>query len=244
MNGSATVQNQHLTEISESWLMPPINLSLGADEVHLWIARLDHHNPKEFEQILADDEQARAHRFRFETDRNKFVVGRGLLRTILAKYLSTDPARIRFEYSLQGKPWLGGEQPSKLKFNLTHSANLALYAVTLNQEIGIDLEYLKPSLIEPGMLPLCLTPRETAQFQTLSENEQTLFFFDCWTRKEAYLKANGNGLLISPAEIETSELDLTNFKIQSLPKITGYLSALATQAIHPPLKFWRITPNC
>jgi len=243
MNGLATVQNHNLTEFSESWLCPPANLCLDADEVHLWIARLDRENPSEFEQFLSDDEIARANRFRFETDRNKFMVGRGLLRIILAKYLSIDPARLGFEYGLQGKPMLGGEWTSSLKFNLSHSANLALLAVAENQEVGVDLEYIKPSLVEPGTISLCLTPRETAHFRTLSENEQTLFFFDCWTRKEAYLKANGDGLLISPAKIETSELDRSNFTIHSLPKIPGYLSALAAEAIRPSLKFWRIAPN-
>ena len=244
MNGLAISQN-FLTKFSKTpWRIPPSNLSLEADEVHIWLAQLDHENVTEFGETLSNNERARASRFRFEIDRKRFVVGRGILRKIVGKCLKTNPRQLCFEYNLYGKPSLSEQLHSHLKFNLSHSENLALYAISMRREIGIDLEQIKPSFVDEGMISLCLTQRETEHFYSLSEQERISFFFNCWTTKEAFLKANGNGLSVSPNEIETSELSQkTHLTFQKLPPIDGYSTALAVDGNTPKLKYWLIDSN-
>ena len=240
MNGLASRQTKitSLSETFSSWQIPPANLKLKDNDVQVWLAQLDQENTTEFEQIISEDERIRANRFRFETHRKQFIVGRGLLRKILAKYLHTTPSQIRFEYNLHGKPFFGEKSLSGIKFNLSHSANLALYAITSNQEVGIDLELINPSFVDAGMISLCLTQRERAHFYSLSEEARNLFFFDCWTRKEAYLKAFGCGLTLSPNEIETSNLSQFQLSFPKLPAIDKYATALAVEGNNPQLKFW------
>jgi 4'-phosphopantetheinyl transferase len=241
-----------LPEGDASWQLSPINPKLKSGEVHVWLSRLDYENAEEFERIISADERARAERFRFDLHRNQFVVARGLLRVILGEYLQTNPSQLRFEYGKYGKPSIGGEFRSAIKFNVSHSDNLALYAVSADREIGVDIERIDPSSIEE-MISQCLTSLETKRFQNLPENKRNLFFFDCWTRKEAYLKACGNGFLVSPNQIETSlssELSMsfltggaeprqTICSFQTLPPIPGHATALAVEGSNPQLKFWR-----
>ncbi|HSK74358.1 MAG TPA: 4'-phosphopantetheinyl transferase superfamily protein, partial [Pyrinomonadaceae bacterium] len=129
---------------------------------------------------------------------------------------------------------------------------LALYAITREREIGVDLERIKTDFIEEGIISQCLTPQEIAHFQMLSETERVSFFFDCWTLKEVYLKASGDGFLIPPNQIETSlliefpsnlvdsfeEIQQPLFSLQKLPRIPGYKAALAVEGNNPQLKFW------
>ena len=242
-----------LAETRPSWNFPPANLKLESGEVHIWLAQLDKvENAVEFEQMISEDERVRADRFRFDLHRKQFVAARGFLRIILGKYLQTNPRQLYFKYNKYGKPAMGEEYQSAIEFNLSHSDNLALYAVAFNREIGIDLERLKPSWIEEAMVFQCLTPQETAHFQSLPENERNLYFFDCWTRKEAYLKACGNGLSLPVNQIETSlssEFSMSLLRgdsasrptfgsFQTLPSIPGYAAALAVEGTDPQLKFW------
>ena len=244
MNGLAISQNS-FTDLSETpWRIPPSNLSLEKNEVHIWLAQLDQEKVTEFVEILSNSERARANRFRFEIDRKRFVVGRGILRNILSKYLKTNPRTLCFEYNLHGKPSLSEQLHSHLKFNLSHSENLALYAISYRREIGIDLEQVKPSFVDEGMISLCLTHRERAHFYLLSEQERISFFFNCWTTKEAFLKANGQGLYVSPNEIETSELSQnTQLTFQKLPAIDGYSTALAVEGNTLQLKYLLMASN-
>lgn len=232
------------------WLIPTENPELGRDEAHIWLARLDERKAADLMRILSDDELARTERFRFERDKKQFIAARGFLRIILGKYLETDPGEPRFEYSKYGKPSIAGTQ-NEIKFNLSHSDGLALYAVTREREIGVDLERIKTDFIEEGIISQCLTLQEIAHFETLSETERVSFFFDCWTLKEAYLKASGDGFLIPPNQIETSlfieflpnfvndvsAIQQQFFSLQKLPRIPGYKAALAVEGNNPQLKF-------
>lgn len=237
MNGLAKCQTLHLP--ATSWQTAPVNLSLGENEIHIWLVRLDQENVAEFESIISPDEQTRAKRFRFERDCTKFIVGRGVLRKIIGNYLQIDPNQVQFSYNQFGKPFLA----SNLKFNLSHSDNLAIYAFGFNREIGVDIEHNNPTFIDDGMISLCLTKIEKAQFYALSQNARILFFFDCWTKKEAYLKATGFGLSVAPDEIETSELTQSNFIFPKLPIIDGYSSALAIEENNLPTNFRLIAIN-
>ncbi|HEY4563621.1 MAG TPA: 4'-phosphopantetheinyl transferase superfamily protein, partial [Thermoanaerobaculia bacterium] len=173
---------------------PESGLELPAGEIHVWSVRLDP-PAAEVERLgraLSADEWERANRFRFEKHRRQYVVGRGALRALLAAYLETRPEAVRFRYGPRGKPFL--ESPSDLQFNLSNSDEMALVGFVRGPEIGVDVEYLRP-------MPDC----EQISERFFSESERRVLrgipgrakeeaFFNCWTRKEAYLKAVGEGL--------------------------------------------------
>jgi 4'-phosphopantetheinyl transferase len=253
MNESIGNQPQTVsaTTTGDEWRLPPANLRLETNEAHVWLARLDGETA-EFERLISDDERVRAGRFRFERDKKRFIAARGFLRVILGKYLQTNPRRIQFEYNKYGKPFLNRESQSSIKFNLSHSDDLALYAFTNGREIGIDIERIKPSFVEEGMVSQCLTAQEIVRFRMLPNTERDSFFFDCWTRKEAYLKACGDGLSLPANQIETSlfskspdgffadntESRLRRQSFQKVPSIPGCAAALAVEEQSPRLSFW------
>jgi 4'-phosphopantetheinyl transferase len=150
---------------------------------------------------LSADELARAKRLRLPADRHRFIASRGALRQILSGYLNTEAQRLRFRYGPHGKPSLAGpaepcplEQPP-LHFSLSHSADLALVAVSRGRRVGVDVERVCAD-VSSEVVARCFSRREQDELQSLPAHIQHLAFFDCWTRKEAYLKARGEGLSI------------------------------------------------
>ena len=181
---------------------------LTTDEVHIWRIVLEVSNLllSHLREILADDEQQRAERFYFEKDRRHFTAARGALRTILAGYLALRPHGVRFAYSNYGKPRLADEDnESDLRFNLTHSHGLALLAVTRGREIGVDVEHLRDMERDGELLAeRFFSPREVAVLRSLPPQLRREAFFHCWTRKEAYIKANGKGLSLPLDQFDVS----------------------------------------
>lgn len=234
------------------WLCPPENLSLGLNEAHIWLVRLNEINAIELEQIISDSERSRAARFHFELHKKIFIGSRGILRIILGKYLQINPRRLQFEYGEFGKPYLAGEYGSKIKFNLSHSNDLAIFAVTRRREVGVDIEHINHSFVDERMVSQCLAPLETAHFQSLPKEKRNVFFFESWTRKEAFLKACGSGLAVAPNQLETlsftdfsksfagdnSEYRMSDWSLQTIPLINGYAAALAVEGNSPRLRFW------
>ena len=149
--------------------------------------------------VLSADETARAARFVFERDRHRFILARAALRHVLADCLGLRPAAVRFSYSSAGKPALDPAlapgSRATLAFNLSHSHELALIAVTHGRELGVDIEYHRelPDLMD--IARRFFSPREAARLLALAPAEQPDAFFRCWTRKEAYLKARGDGIV-------------------------------------------------
>jgi 4'-phosphopantetheinyl transferase len=230
---------------------------LGSDEVHVWRASLDLEAScvQSLLSTLSEEERVRAERFCFQKDREHFIVARGLLRAILGRYLDMQPSQLRFCYSPYGKPTLTRESGGDmLQFNLSHSHRLALVAVTRGREIGVDLEYIRP---EPDLISLAerfFSPREVAVLCALPANMQTEAFFNCWTRKEAYLKAKGFGLSIPLSQFDVSlapgepaALLSTNWDTQeasrwSLRELNpgpGYVAALTVLGHHWWLFCWQ-----
>lgn len=175
------------------------DFSLVADEIHLWLANLDR-PPKPLADLaatLAADERERAVRFRFPEHRDRFIVGRGLLRELLGAYLNQPAVALRFEPGAHGKPALAGvDVRTGWHFNLSHSGSRALYAVA-RCEVGVDLESLNRNVNHAAILERVCTPREWAAFQPLPAERIQPAFFACWTRKEAIAKALGGGLASS-----------------------------------------------
>ncbi|MGB8476810.1 MAG: 4'-phosphopantetheinyl transferase superfamily protein [Candidatus Acidiferrum sp.] len=189
------------------WRSPPETLVLGCDEVHVWRAVLDQ-SPSQIQTYLhslAADEQARAERFYFERDREHFIVARGVLRAILSGYLSRAPGCLSFCYGSQGKPALAGESDGDaIRFNVAHSHGVALYAVTRGRQVGIDLERIRFDLAIAEIAERFFSQREVAMLRTLPTGVQRQAFFRCWTRKEAYIKARGEGLSLPLNQFDVS----------------------------------------
>lgn len=140
--------------------------------------------------LLAADEQARAARFRFERDRARYIVGRALLRELLARYLQSEPEGLVFHYGEFDKPALR----SGPWFNLAHSGSLALYAFSNAGEIGIDVEIDDADFASERIAERFFSPAEVSTLRALPAEDQPRAFLTCWTRKEAFIKARGDGL--------------------------------------------------
>ncbi len=176
------------------WKSPSPGLPLGPEDLHVWRAALD--QPEAVRQrlyeYLAADEQARANRFYFQRDRRRFIVGRAVLRTILGAYMQSAPGELVFEAGPLGKPFLAG---SPLHFNASHSNELALVAVTRGQDVGIDVEYAYRPLDDADQLvERNFSSAERLAYSAIPPAERQAAFFRCWTRKEAFIKAIGEGL--------------------------------------------------
>ncbi len=162
----------------ESWNSANTPAPLRAGEVHLWRAQL---TPTDaIRATLSPDDLRRAERFHFERDRERFIASRGIQRRVLSQYLGTDAHEVQFEAGPFGKPQLPGD--TTLRFNLSHSADLMLLAVTHAREIGVDVEFMKTNV-----------PFETLA-DLLPASQRAWKFYDVWTCTEAQLKANGVGL--------------------------------------------------
>jgi 4'-phosphopantetheinyl transferase len=180
------------------------------DEIHVWQARLDRDadTVKRFESTLSPDESARANRFHFEKDKNHYIVGRGVLRERLGKYLGQAPASLEFSYGEHGKPALAGANAaSGLSFSLSHSGGLAVYAFAKERNLGIDVERIKPDFVSEDIARRYFSAHEAEDLLSLPPEERPEAFFRCWTRKEAYLKARGAGL----------QIPLDSFSVSLLP---------------------------
>lgn len=178
-----------------SWEPGPATVQIGRDEVHLWriaLGRL----PAELAalaQTLSPDERERAGRFYFERDRSAFLVARGALRALLARYLGQAPAELRFSYGPQGKPKLAHRG---LSFNLAHSGALALLAVGDGAAIGVDLELIPPLFPGEAVARHFFSSDELQVLLATPARHRHRAFFTYWTRKEAFIKAVGGGLSI------------------------------------------------
>ena len=235
------------------WQISDGDLALSKDKVHVWRANLNLSADEidSFAAILSKDERLRADRFRFPQHRRRFIAARGILRKILASYLNLPSKSLQFAYGDRGKPKL---LDCTLQFNISHSQELALYGVTCERKIGIDLEYLKTTTDFKKIARRFFAPRETEYIECLSEKKQKQAFFQLWTAKEAYLKATGEGLTGSLDKIEifiTPELSAkllaiegntfaaTKWSIISFIPATNYVATLAidTPIPKPEIKF-------
>ncbi len=239
------------------WISPTFPLEIDKSHVHIWRSNLEQSELRfqKLSQTLSKQERVRAERYRFEEDKNHFIAGRGILRTILGYYLDVNPGRIEFRYGVFGKPHLT-EKFCKdgIQFNLAHSHKLVLYAFTKNRKIGIDLEYFRNIQNFKCMVASFFSEREKKILKALPESQQQEAFFNGWVRKEAYLKAIGSGLTQPLYQFEVSlaageaahllkaEKDCRIASFWSMKSITpasGYLSALVVEGHNWNPKFYQ-----
>jgi len=244
------------------WAPAPAGaLALAHDEVHVWRASL-RPSPAvlaRLEATLSADERARAARFRFDEHRVAFIAGRGVQRGILGRYTGVPPAALAYREGSHGKPELDGAAAGQeIRFNVSNSGDLALYAVTLRREIGVDLERLKPMPDGMDIASRFFSAPENEVFAALAEEARDLAFFRCWTRKEAYIKAVGEGLSMpldcfdvafapgEPARIlctRGNPDEAARWTMLGLEPGPGYVGALAVEGggWHPVLYDWDAT---
>lgn len=160
--------------------------------MHVWRARLDPPDDS-LMAVLSPEERERAARFHFERDRSRFAMGRGYLRALLGRYVGCAPEQIVFRYGQRGKPSLAADATG-LEFNAAHSHDVALFAFALGAPVGVDVELVRPGPAEEGIADRFFSPLEAEALRSLPEAERREAFFRCWTRKEAFVKANGEGL--------------------------------------------------
>ena len=183
-------------DIPVEWRIPPPYLTLGPRDVHVWRGILDRSSSglQPFWEVLNPVEQQRARRFVSPLHQDRFIVAHAIVRNILSLYVNVPPATIAFETGPHGKPFLTCPLDTGLFFNLSHSHNLALLAITSIGEIGVDLEYNRPKLNYHAIADRIMSEEEKSIFHDLPPHQQSSAFFSCWTRKEAFVKAHGKGL--------------------------------------------------
>jgi 4'-phosphopantetheinyl transferase len=209
---------------------------LARDEVHSWCVRLD--VPAEISAglyaTLTRDERNRSARLRFERDRQRFIVAHGVLRELLGRYLGTEPGQIRFVYSAFGKPALSPEFGGRLKFNLSHSGDLALIAIAANAEVGVDVEYIRSQPDYAAIARCFFSAAEADHLSRLPSHLCHEAFFRCWTRKEAYAKGRGEGLAI--LDRPSNAIDAARrWSLYTLQPAPGYVGGLAIEG-----RGWRL----
>jgi 4'-phosphopantetheinyl transferase len=225
------------------WQPPPARLDLTPPEIHVWRFALEAPDERRsyLWEILTEEERARARRFYFERHRRRFTIARGILRTVLGRYLDEPPGRIQFAYGIHGKPVLEGG--GNLHFNLTHSGDAGLLALTRDQEIGVDLEQVRPRDHLEELARRFFTPPEVAALAALEPAERELAFFQCWTRKEAFIKAGGEGLarpldsfcvsLGEPARllsVDGDPAEAARWSLRSLTPWPGFVACITIRA--------------
>lgn len=239
------------------WSRSPGNPVLTGKEVHVWRAALDQPGARllSLYESLSADERERATRFHFEKDRRQFIAARGLLRRILSLYLKAEPSRLQFSYTAYGKPSLTAEfGDNPLRFNVSHSGELALLAFSRGRELGVDIECIRPELADEQIAERFFSSREVAALRALPAPVQKEAFFTCWTRKEAYIKAIGEGLSLplhsfdvslSPTEpaallaVRANVPEATRWTLRALEPGPDYKAALVAEGNDWELKCWQ-----
>ncbi|MBI1892597.1 MAG: 4'-phosphopantetheinyl transferase superfamily protein [Candidatus Rokubacteria bacterium] len=211
------------------WLRPPESLTCDRSAAHVWRAALDvpSSHVRRLSRVLSLAELERGERFWFPRDRERYIVARAVLKSVLGRYLGVGPGEIRFEHTPYGKPGVEGEGGRNgLRFSISHAPGLALYAVSRGREIGVDVERLRGVVGGLGVAERFFSSREVAMLRQLPAEMYTEAFLACWTRNEAYLKARGVGFLgMRPGEPgETS-----GWTVQNLSPGPGYVGALAAE---------------
>src|SRR5215203_285073 len=240
------------------WLNSPDNLILSEDEAHIWRADLDLNESVQssFLKLLSPDEINRAKRFRFAQDSQNFINARGILRLLIGKYLEINPAEISFQYSEFGKPSIANNH--SLQFNISHSRNIALFAFTKKFNIGVDVEFVNPNIEVKEIAARFFSTNETKNLLALPEQQQTLGFFYCWSRKEAFIKAVGEGLSFPLDKFEVSlepnkpakllatnwqPKDVSKWSIYSLSPEANFVGSLVIEGLLEKVKCWNWQKN-
>lgn len=224
--------------------------TLTSDSLHLWVGRFSALAARGayFESLLAADEGQRAARFVADGVREHFIVARGMLRVLAGHYLNVRPGAIRFTYGARGKPAL---PESDIHFNLSHSGDVIVAGFIAGRDVGVDVEEIRPM---PEMKRVAMDNFSAAEFAAwaaLPPETQMRAFYICWTRKEAYIKATGDGFRLPLADFdvsfspdETPRLlrvagdDPARWSLLHLDPAPGYVGAACVEGSAPHLTIY------
>jgi 4'-phosphopantetheinyl transferase len=240
------------------WITPAGQPILKANQVHVWRASLDAAESRlmSLAKLLSSNEEARSRSYRFQDDRRRFVVARGLLRIILARYLRTDPKDLDFVFSETGKPAIHPDLRAGIQFSVSHSHDRALFALARDRDVGVDVEQIRTDCAIDSIAQLFFSPEEQVSIKSLPDRLKHRAFFSCWCRKEAIVKALGRGLPFGlhrlevsvlpgePAKLRSTRDDAIEIKSWSLVDLAvcdGYEGALAIKSPALILKCWDAT---
>lgn len=221
-------------------------MNLEPNHLHIWSTELTPASVAEDLHLLSEDERERANRYHFPIHRQRYIAARAMLRKILSFYIHLTPERITFSYSANEKPSL--QLDSDLNFNLSHSGDIAVYALTLNHSIGIDIEKTQTSFNQ-NLAERFFSPQEYEMLKSRPEQEQANSFYRIWARKEAIIKANGKGLTIPLASFSVSDQNICenvtldqceNWTLIPLIIHDDYQSAVATNQTIQKISFWKL----
>jgi 4'-phosphopantetheinyl transferase len=226
-----------------TWQSPTTFPGLQTNQVHVWHASLKQNERElaELLNLLDFQEKERAAKFISEQAKNNFIAARGVLRSLLAKYLHVKPQDLVFQQGQYGKLYL---ESSTLQFNISHSHDLALFIFALHQPVGIDVEFIRDDFDFVPIAQRFFSKKETTDLLTLPPDQQLHAFFNCWSRKEAFIKAIGKGIFFALDEfsVEVSnkqkgrlqlqitdpEFNAKNWALEALNPADGYVGAFAT----------------
>jgi 4'-phosphopantetheinyl transferase len=220
------------------WQSSEIDFKLNIGELHVWRALLPLVITIE-EDLLSVEELSRLQRFHFERERMIYVFAHSMLRRLLGRYLDVDPTQVKLDYTHYGKPYLaGGQRTPPLEFNLSHSGDLVLIAVGVGNPVGVDVEVVRPLPDLDQVAERFFSYAEYQELQSLTGEEKAAAFYRCWTRKEAVIKACGEGLSIPLDRFQVSLLpgkparmlqspDSRPWLLVDLAPASGYTAAAA-----------------
>jgi len=237
------------------WQFPPEKINLTDRDVHIWQIFLEEpiEKAKDMGWILSDEEKYRAGRFQFEHHQRRFLISHAALRHILSQYTGIEPQHIQYQITSYGKPHLRNKTEFDIQFNLSHSHERAVVAICQNQPIGIDIEYIRSTADIASLAKQNFSTNEYQQFAKLPVTDSLLGFFNTWTRKEAYIKAIGEGLshplhtfevTVNPGE-PAQMLSIANdlkaarhWTLEAVQVQDGYAAAFAVQLTKVYLNQW------
>ena len=225
---------------------------LSPGDIHVWTMAVGEDQPAELVRsraaLLSAEEIQQAERFVRDVDRTRFTLCRGALRSILARYTNRAPTELLFETGSHGKPFLAGPDDGPRTafpaFNVSHSGQIAVVAVTAGVPVGIDVEQIRAMPDADRLAARYFSPHEHDQYRALGPEMRLSGFFRCWTRKEAFIKARGEGLSLplgsfdvtltefEPPRILTidgSEEEARHWTLQAMEPATGYVGAVAVR---------------
>jgi 4'-phosphopantetheinyl transferase len=219
--------------LSPAFKQPPADLTLEADDVHVWLGSMLQ-PPAEialFMELLGPEERERAARYLFEEDRKRFIIRHGMLRILLSRYLGMEASRLRLHHGEHGKPALTETDEAALYFNLSHSDAIALFAFSRDYELGVDIERIREISEMKQIVARYFSAGEKLKFNSTPRHRKKEAFFNCWTRKEAFIKATGEGLSRPLDGFDTMAApgsgDQTTWKIYTLGLGQEYAGSLA-----------------
>lgn len=235
------------------WSVPSSVPTLSEGEVHVWRADLNEAGThlRRWAQNLSALERARAERFFSERDRHCFMACRGILREILSGYLATPADQLRFRYGRHGKPYLRGTSGDRLRFNLSHSDALAVFAFAQGRRIGVDVERVRPDLPWQDIAGQFFTRRENERLRHVGETQRPRAFLRAWTCKEAYVKARGQGLFFPVNRVEVSlsppalrrvgadENEAARWRVRELRVGGAYVATVVVEEDEGRLRCWQ-----